>query len=169
MITGKNFKITSHQRCCSCKSAVLLSEFHTDNRRPSGLRGTCKNCKREKQKVYKTTEKGYAVFKKASNKFVRTNYGRFAHLVNIAKKKGMECTLTLEHFSKLIEKSCEYCGGKLEETGYGLDRKNNKEGYTVDNVVPCCKICNQTKMDIFSFDEMKEIGKIIRRILDSRK
>ena len=29
----------------------------------------------------------------------------------------------------------------------GIDRIVNEQGYTVTNTVPCCKICNQAKMD----------------------
>lgn len=29
----------------------------------------------------------------------------------------------------------------------GIDRIDNNKGYTIDNVVPCCKMCNQAKND----------------------
>lgn len=36
--------------------------------------------------------------------------------------------------------------------------------YTIDNVVPCCRECNQAKSDCFTYDEMKQIGAVINVI-----
>jgi|WetSurMetagenome_2_1015567.scaffolds.fasta_scaffold02484_13 hypothetical protein len=73
-----------------------------------------------------------------------------------AKSRGLEFTLTREQFSKLISKPCHYCGCQPNQkfstptkTDYckynGLDRLNNKLGYTLRNVVPCCLQCNRSK------------------------
>jgi phosphopantetheine adenylyltransferase len=65
-------------------------------------------------------------------------------------------TLTFEQFKELIFKPCVYCGAeKINQTKYqrgegtlhwnGVDRVDSSKGYTIDNVVPCCKICNRAK------------------------
>lgn len=49
---------------------------------------------------------------------------------------------------------CHYCGAppsgrqKQVRSVYvytGVDRKDNDAGYTIENVVPCCGICNHAK------------------------
>jgi len=52
----------------------------------------------------------------------------------------------------------------------GLDRVDNNKGYTIDNVVPCCRYCNFAKMDtdlkewIFRIERIyNNLDKIIER------
>jgi hypothetical protein len=72
--------------------------------------------------------------------------------------KGLEFSLTKEEFKILIQQTCHYCGSPprgnmLRKTGNrisqliynGLDRKDSGNGYTIENVVPCCGICNHAK------------------------
>lgn len=64
--------------------------------------------------------------------------------------------LTKEEFKKLVDQNCYYCGAAPNRiTHYkkangqyiynGVDRKNNSEGYTLDNSVSCCTFCNLTR------------------------
>jgi hypothetical protein len=83
-----------------------------------------------------------------------------------AKKRDLEWNLTDEQVRSLITQSCYYCGKKPMQTNgigsrlngvffyNGLDRVNNSLGYTIDNVVPCCKFCNRAK-DVMTIDEFK--------------
>ena len=75
---------------------------------------------------------------------------------NGAKKRKIEYELTEEQFREITKKDCYYCGAKAngmikykECNGYyiynGIDRIDNNRGYTIDNVVPCCKHCNRSK------------------------
>lgn len=51
--------------------------------------------------------------------------------------------LTLEEFITLIKlKKCCYC---LDVWATTLDRCNSQQGYTIENCVPCCFICNMLK------------------------
>lgn len=78
--------------------------------------------------------------------------------------------ISLEEYTKMILQNCHYCGiessnvckdpeyyrsyNKKDENSLfnteikhnGLDRVDNDLGYSVDNVVTCCKYCNQAKM-----------------------
>jgi len=49
-----------------------------------------------------------------------------------------------------------------------IDRKNNCFGYTKDNTVQCCGRCNQVKGKHLSFEEMTEVGKILKRFREAR-
>lgn len=65
--------------------------------------------------------------------------------------------ISLSKFKTIIFQRCFYCGiepsgihrAGLHEIKYnGLDRIDSKKGYTVKNVVPCCKDCNFSKTDM---------------------
>lgn len=78
------------------------------------------------------------------------------------KKKGMSCDITNQWFlDNIISKPCFYCG---DHENVGCDRIDNSKGHTMDNVVPCCYICNTVRQDNFSVDEMVELGKTISYI-----
>ena len=78
-----------------------------------------------------------------------------------AKKKSIEFNITKEDFKNLTNLKCTYChidpykdAGRLNKSlsstylYNGLDRVDNKIGYTIENVVPCCEICNKAKRDL---------------------
>ena len=63
-------------------------------------------------------------------------------------------TINIDDFKELIQKKCYYCGCdpySIQKTRHyrfvynGLDKKNCNLGYTLDNVVTCCKDCNYAK------------------------
>jgi hypothetical protein len=61
-----------------------------------------------------------------------------------AKRKRISFSLTLEEFQKLTEASCTFCG--LQPSN-GVDRKDSRCGYYIENSQPCCKFCNRLKSD----------------------
>ena len=74
-------------------------------------------------------------------------------------------TLTEEQFINIITKNCTYCGQppKSKRLRYkiendflfnGIDRVDNSVGYTIENCVPCCKMCNLAKSNT-PIDEWK--------------
>ena len=73
-----------------------------------------------------------------------------------AKKRGHTYELTEEEFKEITQKPCFYCGqepnqiAKYEtKNGHyiynGIDRKDNNIGYTYENSLPCCGLCNREK------------------------
>ena len=83
-----------------------------------------------------------------------------------AKRKGYEYKLTEKQFKKITQKDCHYCGAKPNNIANikdyngkyiynGLDRINNTKGYIIDNVVPCCKMCNDKKSNM-TLQEFKD-------------
>lgn len=83
----------------------------------------------------------------------------FGHYKTGARLRKYSFELSVEQFKKLINEECYYCGivsstyakpAKGNNGGFyynGVDRKNNKEGYTLDNSVACCFMCNYSKKD----------------------
>lgn len=75
-------------------------------------------------------------------------------------KKQLAFCLTLEQFYTLTSSPCHYCGvvgasaTKAKPTSNGayvsngIDRKDSSIGYTMDNCVPCCPLCNLMKRDL---------------------
>jgi hypothetical protein len=83
---------------------------------------------------------------------------RFRNYRHNAKKRGLIFELTLRDVICLSQQKCAYCG----EEGFGIDRLNSDEGYTKDNVVPCCRVCNKMKMDLYVDNFLEQCKKIYR-------
>lgn len=69
---------------------------------------------------------------------------------NKAKARNTPFLLTRKAFERLVlSPNCYYCGeeGKNKTGLIGIDRKDNSQGYTENNCVPCCKECNRRKLD----------------------
>lgn len=73
------------------------------------------------------------------------------HYQKNAKDRSIEWDLTFEDFVKITSQPCTYCGRPADYlyrsgfVGSGIDRIKATVGYTISNVVPCCKECNIAK------------------------
>lgn len=124
-------------RCvCGREKLVLASQITT------GLNRQCRRC-------------AYESFK---NRFVKGAASKNAILKSYkrqARVRGYIWALTDEDFDRISFSSCFYCGiapsneyasGNNGSFVYnGIDRVDNSRGYELDNVVSCCKTCNQAK------------------------
>lgn len=92
-----------------------------------------------------------------------------------AKKRGLEYELTEEQFKKITSQDCHYCGAKpnnISKSGRhfgdyiynGIDRVDNNKGYTMDNVVPCCKVCNIAKHQMTLQDFKDWVSRIYNKM-----
>lgn len=70
---------------------------------------------------------------------LRASFDRYK---NNALKAGRVFELAFEQFCEIVRKPCVYCNTTPSK---GIDRKDNDEGYVVDNAEPCCWICNRAK------------------------
>lgn len=105
-----------------------------------------------------------------------------------AIKENRQFLLSLEDFKNIIKNNCHYCGeypkaifnpykhsdgsyisGKSSLPEYietldivynGIDRKDNNEGYTLENSVACCAKHNYMKQEMNEDTFLKEIEKI---------
>jgi hypothetical protein len=88
-----------------------------------------------------------------------------------AKDRDYEFKLTSDEFRYLTKQNCFYCDlppGSVFKAARmygpyiynGIDRKDNLKGYTKENSVPCCGVCNTIKMDLSYEVFLKHIKKI---------
>ena len=135
------------QICCKCGK-----DFPTFLTHANKISQLCKSCN-EKQQVL--DDERSEIIKQRIYKFEKANnissYIKQYH--NGAIKRGLEYRLTPEEFVTLVEKPCHYCNYFKEGEANGIDRVNNDKGYFMENVVPCCEICNNMKyvypLDLF--------------------
>jgi len=167
-----------HRICTICKvSKSLDSEnYHKDKSRLNGFMYSCKECEKVRTKIKpKRENRIFNSEQKARRKIVQLKYYKtletaFHRVMSykaIDKKKGLEFDLTITWYKENIEgNSCYYCDDA--ESGIGCDRIDNSQGHTKLNVVPCCKLCNITRMNNFTHDEMIILGRTIKQLKKSR-
>lgn len=85
--------------------------------------------------------------------------GRFRSYRYQAKKKNRAFELTFEQFREHAERPCFYC---KREGKVGLDRMDSKRGYTENNVVPCCAMCNFIKQEYSVPEWIEQIERILK-------
>ncbi len=92
---------------------------------------------------------------KKSAKDVILNY-HYTCYKKSARNRKLSFELCFGEFRSLVEGRCAYCGigpyywikkDKRKAKLNGVDRMDNKKGYTSGNSVTCCKYCNQAKSD----------------------
>lgn len=130
---------------------------------PERYRQYCKEYKRKnrnKQKIYKLN-------------YNLSPAGIWTNLKKISRK------ISKEDFIKWYvsqPKKCSYCGVAEKEfkgrkfrcwniRRLQVDRKDNKNFYTIGNIVLACPVCNWIKGDYFTYSEMLKIGKVIKVIM----
>lgn len=124
---GKLILKDGKKLCPVCKRWKLLSEYDKRPERPIGVKPKCKICS-------KTYRAGMPEMVK------------FAQYKSGAKRRGLEFRLTKDEFQTFWQKPCSYCGDRI--LTIGLDRIDSEKGYFIDNVIPCCSICNTMKLAI---------------------
>ena len=76
-----------------------------------------------------------------------------------ARDRNLCWKLDYEQVKEIILSQCYYCGTERSnikitkncKNGFaynGIDRIDSSKGYEIDNVVPCCKICNVAKLNM---------------------
>jgi len=118
VVCGYSLK-NGHTKSCGCLRKENLERFHKQNTLATGIAG-------------------------------------MRNVINSYKQKAYNYVLTEKQFEEITQQPCYYCGAKPNNRANrkdcngvyiynGLDRVDNTKGYTVENVVPCCKICNIAK------------------------
>lgn len=183
-LTGKefkNFKVIKRTKgtrkgirywICKCNCGNLYNVKTNDIL--SRRRTRCTECSL-KAKIKNQIGKAKVNYGEANRKCVWHYYKSHA------KSKNREFSITYEDFCKLTQGDCFYCGKipsnnhcktKLKASGAyihnGIDRKNNSKGYSLDNCVPCCSVCNRSK-NTMNHDEFIKLSHIIAKRFPIKK
>ena len=126
------------------------------------VRGICSECGKEfytNQKQFTCSHK--CMLKRGSKSSIANAnlpHGRYSTYRRNAKNRRHNFDLSFDEFMEFWQEPCVYCGSPIDTIG--LDREDNDIGYTVDNVVPCCSICNYMKRSLPTKDFLDHIDKI---------
>jgi hypothetical protein len=95
------------------------------------------------------------------------------------RDNSIEVKISLKEFTKIITQNCYYCGSSPKENRIfknrkykntevfkhnGIDRKNPKLGYILDNCVPCCWSCNYSKHTLTDDEFIQKVIKIYNNL-----
>jgi len=155
--------------CTLCGEIKPLTEFGKHKLGKDGLNYWCKECNRRRGREYNKSPVGI--------------FSRIKGRANYEGKKPFN--LIKEDFIKWYNaqsKNCAYCG--ISENDIVIWRKNfnrwvkklsidcmdNGVGYIISNLVLACERCNTIKGNMFSHEQMLEIGqKYVRPIWERLK
>jgi hypothetical protein len=87
---------------------------------------------------------------------------------NNAANRKIAFELSDAQVEELVKRDCHYCGfslsgvrSDLQQFAFnGIDRLDNSKGYQMENVVPCCKVCNHAKKGMTESDFISWILKV---------
>ena len=129
---------------CHCVCGTEKVKVRGSNLR-SGMTKSCGCLRAERIRAANSLPRGEASF----NVLVGT-------MKRSAKRRGYTWNLIKEEVRELTSRPCFYCGATPAQTSStanptgvyiynGLDRVDNTKDYIIDNIVPCCGICNVAK------------------------
>jgi len=161
------------KRCPCCNLEKPDSEFWKCRSRKDGKATYCKTCAKKRRQNWEKNNKGRR--KNYSRAYRKTPRGLFAGIKSRAIKRGISVELTCDEFVRWFNKqdlNCYYCDSKLVFPVIGsrkvqglkdltIDRKDNKLGYTKDNIVISCSRCNIIKGSWFTAEQMHKIWRAI--------
>lgn len=110
----------------------------------------------EERKIRLDFHKQYNIgYRDKNRELSQTDEYKFKQYKFAAKRRNYVFEISEDMFVKLFHSTCSYCG---EKDCRGIDRVQNDIGYTNDNSVPCCEVCNKMKwkLDINQFQEQIE-------------
>lgn len=158
------------KKCTKCGEWKPFSEFYKQKGGKYGLYSSCKECKKDtykeyynnnKERIQEKTKEYYSNNKERKQEYIKNYYKN----VNNNKRKiigtslshhrkcGYSVVVTTDECMEMDNDYCYYCGCKLEwEYGTGhsnysptIDRINNENILTKDNIVFACIACNAGK------------------------
>lgn len=127
--------------CSCCKRMLPIDNYYKDKSNADGLTNMCKYC------ISKSPQGRYKTYKQR------------------AKNRNLEFVLTKNEFDTITQQPCYYCGeysnDYFDKPYSGIDRIDSSLGYTTDNVVPCCTMCNRMKLDYITSDWLAKMKQIL--------
>jgi len=150
---------TPKQICVNCGND--FEKTMTRYNRPSKLCSGCNTNQSNQDEKRKDRVRNY---KEEKLKNIPSHYKEY---VTNAFDRNYCMELSFEDFLLLVQKPCHYCDHYNEIEVNGIDRVNNSIGYTKENCVPCCSVCNRMKLmyhPVFFIEKCQILSK--RKIVD---
>lgn len=138
---GKNTRVAFFRCLCDCGAHKEVKGTHLS-------RGDTKTC-------------GASIHKILPNNAAKVR-AKFLNYKRHAEGRGYEWTISYPFFNSLVLMRCDYCGKEAKPFN-GLDRVDNDRGYIEENVVPCCKQCNQAKSDFHLEEFLNWVERVYER------
>lgn len=142
---AKNQRKTLWEFKCDCGNTVTKKLAHV-------AKGDTTNCGCERASRLE------ALWEKNTLPYGQSSFNSlYKAYVKTAKGRDIAWGLTRDEFRTITSGSCAYCGlppsqkrltNKASNGEYvynGVDRVDNSLGYYIENVVPCCGMCNMAK------------------------
>jgi len=164
-------KIEEIKICSMCFRELSHTAFYFRNKERTKSLSYCKDCDKEKSKkwgklnktkkalnakryrechkerIHQREKEVYGPRRKSARKvYNQSPRGKYKNYKAEAKHRELDFSLTIEDFNKFWQLLCRYCGSPIETIG--LDRVDNTRGYELNNIVPCCIICNTMKLTL---------------------
>ena len=125
------------QICCLCGKDY--PSFITQHGKPSMI---CQSC--NENQVHQDAKRADRL-RNYKQENMRNHSRHFREYFRNAMKRNLPFLLTLEEFQAFVIQPCHYCGAHVQNESIGIDRIDSTLGYTTNNCVPCCEICNTMK------------------------
>lgn len=161
---------------CGCGSTFTTDTARLEKRVDKGQL-VCPKC-RYQQRIEQGRKLGKKYGPKDDERYFWEN--RYAVFTSNARKRGIDCDVTLDQFKRISSQDCTYCGvppqyreqkrdngRKVEGFAGSIDRKNSAKSYTWTNIVPACDLCNRMKSDDSAATFLDRIEHIGRAHLDN--
>jgi hypothetical protein len=113
---------------------------------------------KHREKLLAIRKKYHKEHPEIDKKYKNSIKGKYMTYREGAMKRGFVFDLSLDYFKEHWNQKCVYCGDAIE--GIGLDRADNKIGYTDKNTVDCCFMCNRMKHAFNTNDFINQCVKI---------
>lgn len=154
------------RNCTECSQELVLGVNYTSARQAKRY-SICKACLNARVKRYKNYTEG----RKTSitrihgrSSLERRLVKKYSDTLTGAAKRQIDFTLSRDLFISLAALPCHYCGQESTETlPNGLDRVDSALSYCIENVVPCCKVCNWAKNELSTQQYLDHCAKVYNR------
>jgi 5-methylcytosine-specific restriction endonuclease McrA len=134
-----------------------IEYYYTHREKIKLYKKQCYQTNTDKIKLYNSTAKGIfqriKIRAKLRKKIFILNEKEFISWYNNQEQKCYYCNRTLEKIKNDTKEK--------HKSILSIDRKDNNEGYKLDNIVLACRRCNYIKSDYFTEREMLRIGKLL--------
>lgn len=146
---------TPYLQCSHCSKSY--ESYNTAHGKPSKLCPSCRENQRKSDEKRKDRVRNYQAEAKRN---LDVHWESFKK--KSVERREKENTLTKDDFLNIIQKECFYCKYINENEINGIDRIDNTKGYSNENCVAACKVCNRMKHifhPVFFVEKMKLVRK----------